>query len=183
MIKATIFIALSLVWAFISRASLRKPRSHGFFRFFALELIAAVVFLNMRFWFRDPFSWNQIVSWILLVGSFLPGVPGIRLLATRGGPKTRVPDETPLIGFEKTTKLVTSGVFRYIRHPMYASLILLTTGALMKHPSLWAAGFAAIAVSLLYLTAEVEEEENIRYFGDEYSVYKKRTKRFIPYLF
>ena len=43
------------------------PRSHGFYRFFAWECIAAIIILNIDGWFVDPGSWHQLISWFLLV--------------------------------------------------------------------------------------------------------------------
>ncbi|MCK7540462.1 MAG: hypothetical protein MZV63_61010 [Marinilabiliales bacterium] len=45
---------------------------------------------------------------------------------------TRVDEK--LFRFEKTTELVTSGIYRYIRHPMYSSLLLLAWGIWLKQP-------------------------------------------------
>ncbi len=85
--------------------------------------------------------------------------------------------------FENTTHLVTSGVYGYIRHPLYASLLYLAWGIYAKDPrSVAGIMLAVIASTFLYLTARKEEEENIRIFGTEYKEYMKRTKRFIPYL-
>ena len=60
------FIVASLGIAWLSRASLRNFRSHGFYRFFALEAILLLVWLNGEFWFYVPFSVHQIISWVLL---------------------------------------------------------------------------------------------------------------------
>ncbi len=49
--KIIAFVVLSLVLVFISRSSLRAPRSHGFYRFFAWEFILALFLLNANVWF------------------------------------------------------------------------------------------------------------------------------------
>ena len=51
--------------AFVSRASLRKPGSHGFYRFFARECMLGLFVLNMRFWNADTNSTHQIISGLL----------------------------------------------------------------------------------------------------------------------
>jgi protein-S-isoprenylcysteine O-methyltransferase Ste14 len=79
---------------------------------------------------------------------------------------------------------VTRGAYRFIRHPMYASLLLLAWGIFFKDPaSLAGLALAGLASLCLYLTARVEESENLRRFGEEYRVYMRGTKRFIPFLF
>ena len=104
-------------------------------------------------------------------------------MITRGRPETRRRDDVPLLGIEKTTRLVTTGVFRYIRHPLYCSLLLLAWGAFFKDPS-WVGGCLALAATaFLVATARAEEAENIRYFGAAYQAYMRHTKMFLPFLF
>jgi protein-S-isoprenylcysteine O-methyltransferase Ste14 len=181
-LEAMIFVVASTGIVYVSRASLLKPRSHGFYRFFAWELLVALFLLNMRKWFVDPFSFYQIFSWVLLLGSLFPVIQGMDLLRRRGKPD-EARDDTPLIGMEKTTVLVTEGIYRYIRHPLYSSLFFLGWGIFFKAPS-WVGGVVAVAVTIfLVLTARVEEGENVRYFGSAYQAYMKRTKMFVPFLF
>ena len=56
MFKLFIFAVGSAGIIYISRASLRAPRSHGFYRFFAWELILALFLLNVDVWFQAPLS-------------------------------------------------------------------------------------------------------------------------------
>ncbi|MCJ7622948.1 MAG: hypothetical protein MUO76_05565, partial [Anaerolineaceae bacterium] len=71
-IKIIVFVLASAGIIWVSRASLRDPRSHGFYRFFAWEAILILILLNIDHWFYEPFSIHQIVSWLLLiVGLFL----------------------------------------------------------------------------------------------------------------
>jgi protein-S-isoprenylcysteine O-methyltransferase Ste14 len=180
--KWGIFLLASLEFVYVSRASLLKPRSHGFYRFFAWEGILALALLNVDVWFRDPFSWHQIISWILLTIAAFLVIHGVFLLRQMGKPDDRR-NETPMIGFEKTTTLVTAGAYRYIRHPLYSSLLFLAWGVFFKSPS-WPGGvLLAVVVTLcLVVTARVEEAEDVRFFGQAYQEYRKRTKMFIPFI-
>lgn len=92
-------------------------------------------------------------------------------------------EDKNLYAFEKTVELVDHGIFGYIRHPLYSSLIFLTWGILLKNPSLSLIVVAAFSTAFLYLTAISDEKECVRFFGDKYLNYMKRTKRFIPFLF
>jgi protein-S-isoprenylcysteine O-methyltransferase Ste14 len=180
--KWGIFLLGSVELAYISRASLAVPRSHGFYRFFAWEGILALALLNVDVWFRNPFSWSQIISWVLLALSAFLVIHGVHLLRLMGKPDAQR-DETPMISFEKTTTLVTAGAYHYIRHPLYSSLLFLAWGIFFKAPA-WSGGLLAAAVTLfLVTTVRVEEAENIRFFGEAYREYMKRTKMFIPFLF
>jgi protein-S-isoprenylcysteine O-methyltransferase Ste14 len=167
----------------ISWKSLLHPRSHGFYRFFAWEAILALFVVNMDYWFHEPFAWNQILAWSLLFLCLAPLALGVHALRTQGNPAKQREGEPALLAFEKTTTLVTSGIYQYIRHPLYSSLFLLTWGIFFKAPS-WPAFALAVAATLfLIATAKADEQECKQFFGAPYQEYMHKTKRFIPYLF
>jgi protein-S-isoprenylcysteine O-methyltransferase Ste14 len=180
-----VFVVLSTGWALVSRASLRSTRSHGFYRFFAVESILALLVLNFdsfQQWFHDPFCVRQLVSWVLLVGSLVPLAFGVHALRTLGNPDPQRREDETLMGIEKTTQLVTTGVFKYIRHPLYSSLLLVAWGVFLKKPS-WVGGVLGLAATaFLMATARVEEGENVLYFGDAYREYMRETRMFIPFV-
>ncbi len=183
MYRLVAFIVLSAFLVYVSRASLRAPGSHGFYRFFAWEFIAGLFLLNVEVWFRDPFSWHQVVSWFLLVVCLIPLAFGVHSLVTRGKPVRHRDAEPQLLALEKTSTLVTSGIYRYIRHPLYSSLFLLTWGVFFKAPA-WSGALLALPATLfLIATAKADEAECIRFFGPSYQGYMKRTKMFVPFLF
>jgi protein-S-isoprenylcysteine O-methyltransferase Ste14 len=80
---------------------------------------------NYNHWFYHPFSIQQIISWILLFYSAYLVIAGMMLIKKVGKPNPER-DEKNLFGFKKTTELIDTGVFKRIRHPLYASLIFLT---------------------------------------------------------
>lgn len=84
---------------------------------------------------------------------------------------------------EDTSSLITTGLFKYIRHPLYLSLILLGFGILAKNAGLIQWIFSLINFFSMILTAKVEEKEMILKFGDDYKEYMKKTKMFIPFIF
>jgi protein-S-isoprenylcysteine O-methyltransferase Ste14 len=174
MIEIIIFVAGSLTITWISIPSLRQPGSHGFYRFFAWEIILGIFVLNMRGWFDNPFAWYQVLSWILLLASLIPILYGVILLRAIGKP-------TDLL--EATTQLVTKGIYRFIRHPLYASLLYLAWGIFFKSPSLLDGCLVVVATAFLYTTARADEAECLVKFGEDYSVYMKNTKMFIPLVF
>jgi protein-S-isoprenylcysteine O-methyltransferase Ste14 len=85
-------------------------------------------------------------------------------------------------GIQDTTILVKTGIYKYIRHPLYSSLILVAWGVFLKDISLLSASLAILATIFLAVMAIVEERENLQRFGDEYAHYMKSTKRFIPFI-
>lgn len=81
-------------------------------------------------------------------------------------------------------KLVSGGLYRFIRHPMYASFLLigLAQAFLLSN---WVAGLSGLAgfAVLFFMRIGVEERMMLEHFGDEYRAYCARTKRIIPYVY
>lgn len=84
---------------------------------------------------------------------------------------------------EDTSSLITTGLFKYIRHPLYLSLILMGFGILAKNTGIIQWILALINFGAIILTAKVEEKEMMLKFGDDYKKYMEKTKMFIPYIF
>jgi len=179
--KAAIFIVSAIILAWLTRQSLNFFRSHGIYRYFTWLTVISLVLLNLEYWFVEPFSINQIVSWILLIVSIVLVVSGALSLYSAGQPNQRRNDSS-LIGIEKTTELVTTGIYRYIRHPLYSSLIFGAWGIMFKDASLTAFCLAVVATVLSVLTAKKEEIENLGYFGLAYKSYMEKTKMFVPFI-
>jgi protein-S-isoprenylcysteine O-methyltransferase Ste14 len=180
-LQLAIFLLASAGIIYVSRAALRQPRAHGFYRFWAWEAILALAVLNLPVWFHEPLAWHQIVSWLLLILCLVPLVLGLQQLRRAKRARAERADAA-LLDFEKTAELVTTGVYRYIRHPMYSSLLLLAWGVFFKAPSWPGIVLAAAATGCLVVTAKVEERENVRFFGPSYESYMKQTRMFIPFV-
>lgn len=183
MLEWITFAIGSVPIVYVSRMSLREPQSHGFYRFIAWELILGLFCLNARVWFRHPLAPYQIMSWTLLSASCVPLYYGVRALVQHGKPVERREGEESLLAFEKTSALVTTGIYHYIRHPLYSSLLGLAWGVFFKRPSLLGFLLAILASAALFATAKADEAECIRFFGVPYQDYMKCTKRFLPFVF
>jgi protein-S-isoprenylcysteine O-methyltransferase Ste14 len=174
MIKLALFILVSVGIVYVSRSALRDVHAHGFYRFFAFEAILGLILVNVPAWYREPFSPIHIVSWLLLFASLFLAIHGFYLLRTLGKPREI---------FEATTELVRQGAYRYIRHPLYSSLLWFAWGAFLKEISLFSTILVLIATAALIATARVEEGENLGKFGEGYAAYQRETRMFIPFVF
>jgi protein-S-isoprenylcysteine O-methyltransferase Ste14 len=181
MIRLAVILVLSVPIIWVSRRSLRHPTSYGFSRFFAFEAVLALVVLNVPHWFQQPFAAPQLASWFLLCLSALFVVWGFVLLRRQGGFRPAAEVSTDYV-WEQTAQLVDVGLYRYIRHPMYSSVLLLAWGALLKCVTAPTLVLAATATVALLVTAKLEEAENVKRFGPQYLEYMKGTRRFIPFL-
>jgi protein-S-isoprenylcysteine O-methyltransferase Ste14 len=168
-----ILTGTSLIILFSWFLSIKYKRYHGITRFFAFESIFILVLLNYRIWFFHPFSLLQIISWILLILSAYVVIAGYLLLKRKGKPDSN---------FENTSVLVKTGIYRYIRHPLYLSVFLLGTGIMLKDPGVVQICLGLINLVAVYFTARIEEKEMTARFGDEYLAYMKETKMFIPFV-
>lgn len=176
-----IFGILSLPVILLSAKSLLTPRSHGFYRFFSWECILWIFAFNYKFWFVEPFGIYQIFSWLfLIISTYLVFAGVIQLKKAKN--ITSIREDKTLFEFERTSELVASGIFGYIRHPMYSSLLFLTWGILLKNPTLQLIFVAGLSTVFLYFTARTDEKECLDYFGESYRNYMKQTTRFIPFV-
>lgn len=81
---------------------------------------------------------------------------------------------------QKTSQLVTQGVYRFTRNPMYLGMVLVLIAAIVKLASLF--GFIALITFILYITQfQIKPEERVieGLFGKEYLEYKKRVRRWL----
>ena len=141
-----------------------------------------LLLINMPAWFSNPFSVQQIASWLFLIGSLVLLGKGIHQLRSSGKSSDKRQDET-LYTFEKTTTLVTSGIYHYIRHPLYASLLYLAWGIFLKDITWFSVCLIVVGTISLVATAKKDEVECIRFFGQIYRDYMVETKMFVPFLF
>jgi len=82
---------------------------------------------------------------------------------------------------KKKAKLVTTGIYAFIRHPMYTSVIVMMLGVLVSTPTLTESLLFAFLIGVLVLKAT--KEESLWMDHDQaYALYRKKTKLFIPYI-
>lgn len=97
----------------------------------------------------------------MLIGAGLMGVGWHKIAKARGG-------------------LVVDGIYRYMRHPQYAGLFLLIVGALVQWPTIPTVIMGPVLMVMYYRLALREERDLAAAFGDEYTLYRERTPRFLP---
>jgi len=82
----------------------------------------------------------------------------------------------------KATDLVTTGIYRFIRHPQYTGIFLFTLGWLLHWPSVITLALWPILMAAYVWLARREEREIEARFGEAYRIYAGRTPRFFPRL-
>lgn len=176
------FLTLMLALLLVSWRSLACPRSHGFYRLFGFQAIAGLAWLGYPAWADPQVPPLHLLSAVLLLGSLYLVVHGYYLLVKRGG-HSELRQDPGNFAFENTARLVDDGLYGYIRHPMYSSLLLLLWGFYLKSPGALTTLLVIAGTLALFKAARAEEAENLRTFGRAYRTYIRRTRMFIPYLF
>ncbi|MCZ7380915.1 MAG: isoprenylcysteine carboxylmethyltransferase family protein [Candidatus Methanoperedens sp.] len=77
-------------------------------------------------------------------------------------------------------ELVIGGIYRYVRHPQYLGLIILTVGLLIQWPTIITLAMWPVLVLMYYRLAKREEREATEAFGERYEEYKRDTPMFLP---
>lgn len=78
---------------------------------------------------------------------------------------------------EEHRKIITSGIYKYMRHPIYVGQIVLSTSTFTLIQNLWI-GLFCISVFIINLIRAIREEEFLLHqYPDLYSAYKNKTKR------
>tara|TARA_Y100000590_G_scaffold394244_2_gene473179 strand:- start:22504 stop:23001 length:498 start_codon:yes stop_codon:yes gene_type:complete len=82
---------------------------------------------------------------------------------------------------ERSVRMVRSGPFKLVRHPLYSAVIWSGTGAVALWLKSWSVLFSVVPISLFW-TWHIRDEEAfmVEKFGDEYRDYMKRTGQFFP---
>lgn len=115
-------------------------------------------------WLNNPllFGWNGAVVgvWLTLIGMILVMIGWHQIHRANG--------------------IVTSGIYKYIRHPQYTGFFLIMTGWLLHWETTLTLIMYPILVIMYYLLA-LKEDKNLRAeFGDEYETYHQKTPMFLP---
>lgn len=124
---------------------------------------------------------TQITSFPFDIAGLIIGLAGLSLCLyaqTKMGASWRVG-----IDEQAGTSLITTGLYAYIRNPTYVGLFFFNLGLWVIWPT-WAM-FLMNLLFILFLEVQVRCEEDFltSTHGEEYLVYKNRTKRYIPYIY
>ena len=81
-------------------------------------------------------------------------------------------------------KLISNGIYRYVRHPMYTAFWLWAVAQALLLPN-WFAGCAGLVGFGILFFGRVKKEEQLMLesFGDDYREYMSRTSRVIPWIY
>jgi len=117
----------------------------------------------------------QSVGLLLVLVGFAVSMEGRRILGNNWAHAAEYQ-------IKKNHELVTASIYNYIRHPIYSGYFISLVGIELILSSFLSIVFVILAIPIMNMQAVNEEKILTEHFGQKYSTYKKRTSRFIPYL-
>lgn len=143
-----------------------------------LVLLMLLTFQNPVLLFKAPyissfigFSFAGIGTFVLLVALMTFDLKEFIGIA----PRKDVPAENG--------KLIITGIYQYVRHPLYTGVILQVLGVFVLFPYIKVLIASVILIVYILIGSKLEEVKLIDEFGEEYISYKKKVKGLIPYIF
>jgi protein-S-isoprenylcysteine O-methyltransferase Ste14 len=145
-----------------------------------LLIVLVVVLFRLQsvrtlFQHRQPASFNSvagIASLVLYIAGFALAIWARRRLGRNWG--------MPM-SLRQGHELVTTGPYRYVRHPIYTGILLAMLGSALAAGGLWLVIFIYIGIYSVY-SARTEEQLMMREFPEQYAQYKRRTKALVPFV-
>jgi len=82
---------------------------------------------------------------------------------------------------KENASLITTGAYRYIRHPMYFSVLIMMFGIVVSKPTLLSLFIYVLLIATLFLKAQKEETLWMEQ-SKKYKTYMQQTKKIIPFI-
>jgi protein-S-isoprenylcysteine O-methyltransferase Ste14 len=141
----------------------------------------AIALVYVPFWmtrFRIPADeplWQMMVAAALIVAGIAPGLESVKRFIVVG--------RGTLVPTMPTEHLVVSGMYRYVRNPMYAGILIALGGEVLLFQSRDMVIFAVLFWFGAHLFVCLYEERTLtRRYGDEYLRFKRHVPRWLPRL-
>ena len=138
----------------------------------ALVMVAVGVVLGVL-WPVEiiPAPWQYVAGIPIMAGAGLLVASAFRLFQRA---------KTPVPTYRMPTALVTSGVYRFTRNPIYLSMVLLMIGLAVTFDNIWLLALTAVFQQIIRWGVIAREEPFLEAkFGDDYHAFKQRTRRWI----
>jgi len=162
-------------------AAIKKPKTDNNPRIneqiFA-NILTGYILINLFGFVILPFN-NisvQTIGFILVLLGFVEGIVARKILDDNWTNSNEYQ-------IKKNHELITNGIYKYVRHPIYGGLLLMVPGVLLVAGSY--TFIAGLILMFIVFQALARREEKIlsKHFGTKYTQYMKTTKKFIPFIY
>jgi protein-S-isoprenylcysteine O-methyltransferase Ste14 len=175
-LRAVILIIWGIFWIYWLVAAIGAKQGSRSRRLRLPGLLLVVTLVVDRIFARNGVTTHSLVLQVVGMVLFLSGLglavwARIYLGQNRGMPMTR----------KDEPELVTSGPYRYVRHPIYSGLLLAVLGTAVASNIYWLIALVVVGIYFVY-SARVEEQLMTSAFPSTYPDYRERTKMLIPFV-
>jgi protein-S-isoprenylcysteine O-methyltransferase Ste14 len=124
-------------------------------------------------------AWSsvQLPAWMRWTGVAIGTIAGVLMTWTLSSLGENLTDT---VVTRKKHTMITTGPYRWVRHPFYSSAALAIVANSLATANWFVFTTGCLAVTLLVIRCRTEEKNLIARFGDEYRAYARRTGRFVP---
>lgn len=153
----------------------------GFVILFGLRLSAVPVFVSGVVWLIDPqrMGWSSIAIPVGLrwLGVVLAGCSGLLVVWTF---RNLGKNLTDTVVTRRDHTLITSGPYRYVRHPFYLAFALGVVGGSLVLANWFFFLAGLLPLGFIVARTRIEEEKLLARFGADYQEYRQRVGQFLP---
>jgi protein-S-isoprenylcysteine O-methyltransferase Ste14 len=119
-------------------------------------------------------GWLQTAGSVLLFVGAALALISILTLRLRGKPSS---------GWEHTSQLIETGIYRWVRHPLYLAALLVIAGMVLLRTAPITLALWISSSACLVLAARFEDRYNAEKFSEPYRAYQVKSKLLIPFLY
>jgi protein-S-isoprenylcysteine O-methyltransferase Ste14 len=156
-------------------------RQEGLFILFTLRPLGIAAMLGLVAYMIDPdwMAWSAISlpEWFRWTGVGMGVIAGSLLIWTLHNLGRNLTDT---VVTRRAHTLVSSGPYRWVRHPFYDAVALAMLANAITAANWFILLTGALVVVLLVVRTRTEEEKLLLRFGDSYRTYVEETGRFLP---
>lgn len=143
-----------------------------------LGLSSHFLFQTQRFHFFGSLALD--IANLKILGVFITILGLLIAIIAR---KTLADNWSSNIELKKDHELITKGIYKYVRHPIYTGLLLMGVGSILVLQSLLVVLFFVVMITFLIFKLKKEEILLLKHFPKDYQEYMKKTKALIPLIY
>ena len=179
------YVAFLLIGRFISQSQRKSDRPLSQTKKIAKDPTAILMAISVLAGFGAPLLEASLHERLIPVWLTVSGI----LLMTVGfliayyANRTIAKNWSPVIDKTKEQRLIQSGIYSVVRHPLYFSGLLLMIGTNLYFGNSWSWLSTILAFIITLYRIPIEEKQLVGRFGQEYVDYKLQTKALFPWVY